>query len=379
MIRRLTSDPLVSRDFAQHWPGRHDVPEGWALAPVAFQANFLNAYGAEHRRLRGMVTPAFGPRRVAAMRTKIQETCDRLADSLAALPPGTVVDLRSAYSLALTMTVICDLFGVPEHLRVQLGLAIDRASDTDVTPEESMGIVAEIAHQLGLLLEYKRAHADGEEDLTSDLLNPPEGQELLNDDDLKATLFVMIGAGYETAVNLITTATHTLLSMPEHLEMVMSGRVQWTDVVEETLRHKGPVNYLPLRYAVEDIDLGEGVVIRQGDPIAINFAAAGRDPALHPEDPNVFDLSRSSKAHLSFGFGPHACLGAHLGRLETEVGLRTLFSRLPGLALAHPGQEPPIVPSFILNGFAELLVVPTPGTPGDAEPAAAGMAAAMAD
>lgn len=170
----------------------------------------------------------------------------------------------------------------------------------------------------------------------------------------------MIGAGYETAVNLITSAAHALLAHPEHIALIREGALGWSDVVEETLRVDGPVMHLPLRYAVEEIDLGEGVVIGKGDPILIGFGAAGRDPDLHPDCPEQFDPTRADKAHLAFGHGPHFCLGVHLARLEAEVTLSTLFTRLPDLALAHPGQEPARLPSLIVNGPAGLEVIPHP-------------------
>jgi 2-hydroxy-5-methyl-1-naphthoate 7-hydroxylase len=118
--------------------------------------------------------------------------------------------------------------------------------------------------------------------------------------------------------------------------------------------------YLPMRFAIEDIDLGEGVVIPKGDPIIIGFAAAGRDPALHPDCPESFDPARASKEHLAFGHGPHFCIGAHLARLEAEVALSTLFEHLPDLALAHPEEEPARLPSFVVNSFASLEIVPRP-------------------
>jgi cytochrome P450 len=174
------------------------------------------------------------------------------------------------------------------------------------------------------------------------------------------TFYLMISAGYETSVNLITNAVQALLAHPENLTRIREGAIGWEDAVEETLRLEGPVMYLPMRFAVEDIDLGEGVVIRKGDPIIIGFAAAGRDPELHPEGPERFDPTRTSKEHLAFGHGPHFCLGAHLARLEAEVALATLFKRLPDLTLAHPGEEPARLPSFIVNGPVELEIVPHP-------------------
>ncbi|MFC4029853.1 cytochrome P450 [Streptomyces polygonati] len=365
VIQKLTGDPRVSRDPRRHWPGLADVPAGWPLAVSALMQNFLNAYGEEHRALRRRMAPSFSPRRVEAMRPQIQATADRLVEALESLPAGRSADVRHALALPLTMTVICDLFGVPGTLRERLGASIDALMDTTASAEQGQARLAELQAQLVKLLEYKRAHPSS--DFTSDLLTPSaEGEAPLTDKELLDHLFLMLAAGYETAVNLITSAVHALLAEPEHLNQLRIGAVGWDDIIEETLRHNGPIMHHPMRYAIEDVDLGEGVVIRRGEPVIIAFAAAGRDPEIHPDSPDVFDPARASKEHLAFGHGPHFCLGAHLARLETHVALTTLFARLPLVVLAHPDQPPSPVPSLSLNGPAQLRVIPRPAAPADA-------------
>lgn len=359
VIQALTGDPRVSRDPRRHWPGLADAPEGWSLAPIVMQQNFFNAYGEEHRRFRRRVAPSFSPRRVEQMRPQVQATTDRLIEALSALPPGATADVRQALALPLTMTVICDLFGVPDHLREKLGAAIDAVLDPSVDHQRALAIQSELHNRLSEVLQHKREHPAA--DLTSDLLLPAEPDEdPIPDHVLLDTLFLMIGAGYETAVNLITSAVQALLSHPENLTRIREGTIGWPDIVEETLRIEGPIMYLPMRYAVADIDLGEGVIIRKGDLIIIGFAAAGRDPELHPDHPEHFDPTRSSKEHLAFGHGPHFCLGAHLARLEANIALTTLFKHLPDLALAHPEEEPDRLPSFIVNGPVGLKIIPHP-------------------
>jgi cytochrome P450 len=359
VIQALTGDPRVSRDARRHWPGLAEVPKGWPLAPIVLLQSFFNAYGEEHRSLRRRIAPSFSPRRVERIRPQVQANADRLVRALAALPPGVTADARQVLALPLAQTVICDLFGVPGYLREKLGAAIHAILDPSVGPERALAIQAELNSRLTELLRYKREHPA--DDLTSDLLLPSESdEEPIPDPVLLDTLFLMIGAGYETSVNLITNAIGTLLAHPGNLARIREGTIGWQDIVEETLRFEGPAMYLPMRFAIEDIDLGEGVVIRKGDPIIIGFAAAGRDPALHPDCPESFDPARASKEHLAFGHGPHFCLGAHLARLEAEVALSTLFEHLPDLALAHPEEEPARLPSFVVNSFASLEIVPRP-------------------
>lgn len=359
VIRRLTTDPRVSRDFRRHWPGVVDIPEGWALAPVGLQQSFVNTYGEEHRKLRGPVASSFSPHRIQELRASVQATADRLVDAMVAVPPGKSVDARQALSVPLTMTVICDLLGVPHDMRTRLGAAIDAAMDTTGDAEEGVARQGELQDRLARLLAHKREHPG--RDLTSDLLAAPTATERpRTEQETLDTLFLMLGAGFETSVNLITNALFALLSHPEHLAALRAGTIGWSDVIEESLRHEGPVAFLPLRYAVEDIDLGEGVLIRRGEPIIIGFAAAGRDPQAHPSHPDEFDPTRLDKSHLAFGYGPHFCLGAHLARLEAHIALATLFERLPDLALARPHETPPRITSFIVNGPTHVDIVPTP-------------------
>ncbi|MFD8480000.1 cytochrome P450 [Kitasatospora sp. NPDC059673] len=361
VIQALTTDPRVSRDFRRHWPGVGEVPDGWVLGSVAFQDSLVNRYGEEHRRARGRIAPSFLPRRVKLMRPQVQETADRLVAALGALAPGEHADLRAALARPLTMTVICDLFGVPEPMRETLGGLIDRVLDSSVAEDVALAVQTELYERLGELAVYKRANPGA--DLTSDLLlSDRPGEQPLAEHELVGTLFTMIAAGFETAVNLIASAALELLTHPGQLARLRAGGIDWTDVIEETLRVEGPIMYVPLRYALEDIDLGEGVLIAKGDPIMVGFAAAGRDPQVHPDRPDEFDPARADKSHLAFGHGPHFCVGAPLARLEAEVALSTLFERLPELALAEPGQRPARVPSLIVNGPEAVDVVPRPRT-----------------
>lgn len=359
VIQALTNDPRVSRDLRQHWPGLVRMPEGWPLSALALQQSFFNFYGDEHRRSRRRVAPTFSPRQVEAMRPRIRKTAEGLVDSLAALPAGAVADVRRALALPLTLTVICDLFGVPDQLRGGIGTGIDAVLNSSLGPEEALAANNTLYGRLGELLRYKREHPA--DDLTSDLLLPSDpAEEPLSEEVLLGTLFLMIGAGYETTVNLITSAVQAVLDHPGTLPGIHEGTIGWQDVIEETLRLEGPIMHIPMRCALDDIDLGEGVVIRKGDAISVAFAAAGRDPEQHPRCPERFVPTRAGKEHLAFGHGPHFCLGAHLARLEADVALSTLFGRLPGLALAHPGERPGRVESFIINGPLGLEVVPRP-------------------
>jgi cytochrome P450 len=156
-------------------------------------------------------------------------------------------------------------------------------------------------------------------------------------------------------MNLITNAVYKLLVHPDQRAMVADGRASWDDVIEETLRAESPINMLPLRYAVEDIEV-DGTVIPKGEPILVGFGAIGRDPAIHGSTGDAWDITRANKEHLSFGYGTHNCFGAPLARLEAQIALPALFDRFPDLALAVPAEELEPQGTFIMNGFKTLPV-----------------------
>ncbi|MEU6311926.1 cytochrome P450 [Streptomyces sp. NPDC047014] len=194
------------------------------------------------------------------------------------------------------------------------------------------------------------------------------GEVRLSEKELVDNLILLFTAGYETSANLICTALYELLAHPEQLALVREGLASWEDVVEEALRVQAPAFYGLLRFAVEDIDMGEGVVIGRGDPIIVSFGAAGRDPAVHGADAARFDVTRSTRGqHLSFGFGTHHCLGATLARAECAIALRRFFERFPRAVLQERcgAGELARVESFISNGLRELpvLLAPEGGTP----------------
>lgn len=171
------------------------------------------------------------------------------------------------------------------------------------------------------------------------------------------SVLLLIGAGHETTV-MLDHAIVDLLTHPGQLALLRSGEASWQDAVEETLRHQVPIATIVMRFPVEDAhDATTGLTFREGDPIVINAAAAGRDPGVHGERGEYFDLTRETRReHLAFGYGPRFCLGAELARPEGRIGLRALFEHFPDLALAVPAAELRPLESFISNGHQQLPV-----------------------
>jgi cytochrome P450 len=314
----------------------------------------VTAYGKDHVRLRRLVGKAFTPRRTEAIRPRVVELTNQLLEGLAQAGPGEVVDLRERYAYPLPARLVADLIGMEEEARAATAKVIDMMVDTTVTPEQAQVVLAGWRGAMAELIAVKRAEPG--EDITSDLIAArDEDGSRLSEQELTDTIFAILGAGSETTINFMDNAVTALLTHPEQLELVRSGRATWDDVIDEVLRVESPLAHLPLRYAVEDIPL-DGVTIPQGEPILINYSAVGRDPALHGETAGDFDLTRSDKEHLSFGYGPHFCLGAGVARLVATTGLSTLFERFPDIALAVDQEELRPLPTFIMNGHRSLPV-----------------------
>jgi cytochrome P450 len=355
--RQALSDQRFSKDARQHWTAfvNGQIDPRFPLISWALMDNLATTYGSAHSRLRRLVAKAFTPRRVEAMRPTIANTVTSLLEDLSASPPGTVVDLKARYAHPLAAEVMFDLIGVPAAGRQTILRGSKAQVDTTNTGEEIAASVDQVMQEMTALVEEKRrTPAD---DLATDLIDAQEEDGSgLRDAEMIGTLLLLLGTGTEPVTNLVTNSIHALLAHPDQRRLISTGQASWRDAIEETLRTEAPVAHLPFRFAIEDIQFGE-TTIPAGDPVLMNFAAMGRDPAVHGASAGSFDISRPDKDHLSFGHGIYSCIGMRLGRLETETALPALFEHFPGLALAVPAWEIKPQNTFIMNGRSELPVV----------------------
>jgi 2-hydroxy-5-methyl-1-naphthoate 7-hydroxylase len=355
-LSALVNNPRVSKDW-RNWSAiqRGEIPEGWPLDGMVRVTNMVTADGAEHHRLRRLVTRTLTQRRVQDLRPRITEIIGGLLDELPshAGPDGSV-DLRPHYAYPVPMQVICELTGVPEPWRPRLRELVDSIFRSNTTPEEVVATQRDRVDMLQRLVELRTAEPG--DDLTSALIAArKEDPGALTPEELIDTLWLLLTAGHETTLSLIVNATRALLTYPDQRELAVSGD-RWEEVIEETLRWDAPIGNFMARYPLEDIEIA-GVTIPAGEAILACYSAAGRDAGQYGPAAGRFDITSATSKHLAFGGGIHFCLGASLARLEAVVALRDLFARYPNLALATPADELPPVPSLFSNSAAALPVL----------------------
>ncbi|MGW4568788.1 cytochrome P450 family protein [Streptomyces sp. NPDC004561] len=364
-LREFLQHPEVAKN-ARHFTALREgrVGAGWPLLTFATVPGMTTADGADHRRLRGLVSRAFTPRRIEELRPRVEELTESLLDDLgrAADEGDGEADLRRHFAMPLPMGVISELLGVGAEFQDRLHRLSSQVVATDIGPAEVIAANRELVAVLGEIAAAKAA--DPGDDLTGALITArDEGGDRLSHEELIGTLVLMIIAGHETTLNLITNAVRALCGHRDQLDLVRMGAASWADVVEETLRWDAPVSYFPFRYPVRDLTV-DGTPIPAGTPVLAGYSAAGRDPAAHGPDAERFDVTRPARPdavrHLSLGHGAHYCLGAPLARLEATVALERLFTRFPALALAVPETELAPHAGFVGNSVRGLPVRPTP-------------------
>ncbi|MEU6840477.1 cytochrome P450 [Streptomyces sp. NPDC046716] len=336
--RQALSDPRLSNDIRHS--ATWDTDGGHALG-----RNMLQSDPPHHTRLRGLVAGRFTPGRIAALRPRIEALADAL---LADLPrPGTV-DAVHRYALPLPVAVICELLGVPEDGR-DVFHAWSRELVMPTSEAAAAAAGAQLTDLIGDLLAQRTAAPDGT--LLSELAGAGQNGALAAD-ELLGMVFLLLVAGHETTVNLISAALFSLLTHPEQLALVRADPSLTAAAVEETLRLHAPVHSTAFRFAREPLDLA-GTAIPAGDAVLVALAAASRDPS-HYTDADRFDLRRTGPAHVAFGHGLHHCLGAPLARVEAETALRRFLARFPAVALATDPATLTWRSSTLLRGLTDL-------------------------
>ncbi|MFD7013745.1 cytochrome P450 [Streptomyces sp. NPDC059928] len=340
--RAALGDPRLSKDW------RAVAEEGYVELPVS--ANMLETDPPQHTRLRKLVAREFTPRRVEALRPRVQEITDQLVTTMLAAPDRTA-DLVDSLAFPLPMTVICELLGVPDLDQEAFRVLSNEAVAPTVNDNTA---VREIGEYLVGLIEDKRCTRPADDLLSALIRARHDDGDQLSQDELIGMAFLLLVAGHETTVNLISNGVRVLLGHPDQLAALRADFTLIDAAIEELLRYEGPVETATYRFAREPVLVGDAL-IPAGAPVLVALASAGRDPDRYP-DPDRFDIRRAPQGHLAFGHGIHFCLGAPLARLEGAIALRTLLERTPDLQLAAEPAQLEWLPGMLIRGVRHLPV-----------------------
>ena len=291
-----------------------------------------------HTRLRKLVSRAFTPRAVAALRPRIERVATQCLDAVAARGR---MDVIADLALPVPSTLICEMLGVPVDDRGRFtewtAKATHALAAQFLPPDvmaETMAAAMQLAQYFATLIEERRAHLG--DDLLSELIRAEEAGDRLSPMELLSQSIGLLIAGFETTIGLIGNGVRALVGHPDQLARLRARPELIASAVDECLRFDGPI-ILTQRVLHADARFGDKTIPRDAKVWGI-LAAANRDPAVFP-DPDRFDVARQPNEHLAFGGGTHFCLGAHLARLEAQVAIGALVARFDGLALESDAVE----------------------------------------
>jgi cytochrome P450 len=355
-ITSLLHDPRISSDERKSARGAGALAASGRLTPSGQPSNppFIFRDPPDHDRLRRVVMHQFTPERVQGMHDRVVALVGGLLDAQRDQGQLDVVD-DLAYPLPVT--VICELLGVPREDEPRFhGWAMALAHGLDPArgmPEEEIQqaaqAVVELIEYLSGLVAARRAQP--RDDLLSGLVSGRDGADQLDERELLSTMALLLIAGHETTVNLITNGMLTLLRHPDTLERLRREPDLIITLVEEVLRFEPPVQFRT-RTTLTDVEVA-GVTIPRGATVVLMLASGSRDPRRFP-DADQFVPDRTDNTHLGFGGGIHYCVGAPLARIEAHIALGELARRLAAPRLVD--DPPPYRENASLRGPRHLMV-----------------------
>jgi cytochrome P450 len=320
----------------------------------AIEANsMLELEPPVHTRLRTLVNRAFVSRQVERLRPRVEALANELIDGF---PQGQSFDLLPSFASPLPITIISEMLGVPVAMGPRLldwshqMVAMYTHGRTRETEEIANRAASEFSDFLrGYVAERKKSPGD---DLLSLLIAAQEDGQKLSEDELVSSAILLLNAGHEATVHQAGNAVRAILAQGGDPRRFFASAETTAATVEECLRFDAPL-HLFTRYAYEDIEVAPGVTVKSGEQVGLLLGMANRDPKAFAE-PGTFRPERADQKNVSFGAGIHFCIGAPLARLELQAGLKVLFDRLPGLALAG---EPRFRDSWHFHGLERLMVL----------------------
>lgn len=346
-LRTVLRDRRLSSRLA---PSDHAV-EGADLDREADAGSILNLDGAEHTRLRRLLTTEFTVKRIEALRPRIQQIIDLHIDAILASPRP--IDLVRDFALPIPSLVICEMLGVPYVDRDVFQRQSAQLVAVDVPLPEVEAVAAEMQQYMaGLVMAKLEQPAD---DLLSRLIERANSTERpLSMEELVSIGITLLIAGHETTANMIALSTLVLLRNPDQLKVLRDSPELAPTATEELLRYLSVVQFGVFRQVTEDMELASEQ-LKAGEFLIAALSAGNRDESVYPDADHV-DLSRRASTHLAFGFGPHQCLGQQLARVELQEVFTRLYRRIPTLRLAVPFEEIDFKHNTLVYGVKALPV-----------------------
>ncbi|HFK1510883.1 cytochrome P450 [Bacillus tropicus] len=312
--------------------------------------HMLNSDPPNHSRLRSLVQKAFTPKMIAQLDGRIQRIADDLISDIER--KGTL-NLVDDYSFPLPIIVISEMLGIPKEDQAKFRIWSHAVIASPETPEEIKETekqLSEFITYLQYLVDMKRK--EPKEDLVSALILAESEGHKLSARELYSMIMLLIVAGHETTVNLITNTVLALLENPNQLQSLKDNPKLIDSAIEEGLRYYSPVEVTTARWAAEPFQIHHQT-IQKGDMVIIALASANRDETVF-ENPEIFDITRENNRHIAFGHGSHFCLGAPLAKLEAKIAITTLFNRMPKLQIKGDREEIKWQGNYLMRSLEEL-------------------------
>ncbi len=335
-VMAILKDPRFANDFHKLIPENEKREEPWWKPRLlsGFQSTMLSLDDPDHRRVRDLVHRAFTPRMIEQLRGQVDEVSIEL---LAQMKQQQQLDLIAAYALPVPLTVISNMLGVPERDRVRF------SKWSSAFLETVSGDMGGALFRLPLLYQMVRffrrlialRQTEPGDDLLSALVQVENLDDRLSDDELIALVFLLLLAGHETTVNLISSGMLALMENPDQLQLLREQPELIDSAIEELLRYANPIDRSAPRWTIEDVEMS-GTLIPRGSMVWLALSSANRDESAFP-NADQLDITRQPKnKHVAFGNGVHYCLGAPLARLEGKIALQGLVENFPNMHLAVP-------------------------------------------
>lgn len=313
----------------------------WPSVFRRLMQNMISMDEPDHRRLRSLVDQAFQRQGVTELRPRIEDLVDVELDRVEELAAqnGGEVDLVEHLARPVPLAVICEVLGLPEDDRPKFKQWFAGFTNAKLSLRGILNLLPGLRKCMKYLRgQFETVRKNPQQGLITLLVQAEQAGDRLNDDELLSMAMLLLLAGHETTVHLISNSILTLLQFPDSRRSLVSDWSQVESAVEEVLRYCSPAQIAKPRFVTEDVTFYEQQ-LKRGEVIVPVLASANLDP-LQFEDPGEFIIDRDPNYHLGFGTGPHVCLGLKLARAETQIVLKKVFTRWPNLQPAFDPLRP---------------------------------------